>query len=521
MANKTKEELIKEIKLLQKRIAKLETADTERRKSEIITRNKHLELDTILDSSPMMIFYKDKENNFIRVNEALAKSAGLTKEDMEGKSLFDLYSKETAEQYWQDDKAVMYSGQSQLNRIEPMKTKEGDRWVQTDKIPYKNEKGEIIGIIGFTIDITEHKRIGDALNKSYERLNFTLQGAGLGSWDWNPQTGEVIYSNIWAEILEYRLDEVEPSVDFFKRQIHPEDLQAVLERLTGHIEGRIPVYESEHRLRTKSGRWLWVLDRGKVIESDKDGRPVRVTGIIADITARKHAVNSLIQSEKLASLGRLVSEIAHEINNPLMIISGHTQIILSSETISAEAKSILKIIMDQCQRAANIMHRVLKFSQPDKGETKEVEISQSIESVAGIIEKQFKMANVEIKRNYPKKPILVSIDNQLMQEVFMNLLSNAKDAMPDGGTITITVSLEGNFYRIDFKDTGCGISEEDKKKMYEPFFTTKEKGTGLGLAICYGTVKAHNGELVFESQLNKGTTATVLLPLGGAKEHSA
>ncbi|MCX5679533.1 MAG: ATP-binding protein [Candidatus Omnitrophica bacterium] len=260
----------------------------------------------------------------------------------------------------------------------------------------------------------------------------------------------------------------------------------------------------------------------------KEGnRPVQITAIpfqngkgewlvaevSTDITELKHSYNMLIQSEKMASLGRLVYEIAHEVNNPLMVVSGNAQIILMSRALNAEVKSALEIIMDQCQIATDIMHKVLKFAQPDKGEKINADIISTVEEVVGVIEKQFKLANIEIKRNYPNLPRLVSMNKQQMHEVFINLLNNAKEAMPNGGTITITVSSKGNFLIINLKDTGCGMSEEVMAKMFEPFFTTKESGTGLGLPICYGILKSHNGEIKFESQLNKGTTATILLPL--------
>ena len=109
----------------------------------------------------------------------------------------------------------------------------------------------------------------------------------------------------------------------------------------------------------------------------------------------------------------------------------------------------------------------------------------------------------------------MTVDEQQMHEVFMNLLNNALDAMPGGGTITISTYLKGDFLGIDFKDTGFGMPEEVRLKILQPFFTTKEKGTGLGLPVCSGIIKAHGGELKFQSEPNKGTTATILLPLGG------
>ncbi len=228
----------------------------------------------------------------------------------------------------------------------------------------------------------------------------------------------------------------------------------------------------------------------------------------------KASQNMLIQSEKLASLGRLISEIAHEVNNPLMIISGNAQLSLMSESINDEERNNLDIIIKECQRAKNVIRRVLRFSRPSRGELKEMDIRQSIESFICMLEKQFLLVeNVQILRQYMDKEAIVQADEQQIQEVFMNLLNNAKEAMPEGGIITVTTSSEGGYLRIDFKDTGQGMPDDVLRKIMEPFFTTKETGTGLGLAICYGIIKAHKGKLTFTSKLGQGTVATILLPL--------
>ncbi len=235
-----------------------------------------------------------------------------------------------------------------------------------------------------------------------------------------------------------------------------------------------------------------------------------------NIRELKRSQSMLIHSEKLASLGRLVSEIAHEVNNPLMIISGNAQLSLMSAATSDKEKKSAGKIVKECERAKEVIRRVLRFARPSKGEVKDVNIIQSIEAVACLLEKQYMLNNnVEIKRDYLTKDIYIPVDDLQLQEVFMNLLNNAKEAMPHGGVVTITTSLEGDFLKIDFKDTGEGMTEEVMHKIMEPFFTTKETGTGIGLAVCYGIIKVHGGEIKFESELGKGTTATILLPLAG------
>ncbi len=221
----------------------------------------------------------------------------------------------------------------------------------------------------------------------------------------------------------------------------------------------------------------------------------------------------LSQAAKLAALGKLVSDMAHEVNNPLMIISGSAQLCLMGQLPDEEIKNNLMIIVNECRKSKDIIHRLLKFSRPSRGLLKAKDINESVEGIVRIIEHQFSLAGFRIKRNYGQNLGPILIDEEQLQEVFMNLLNNAKDAMVGGGEITINTSCIDNFIKIDFCDAGCGMDEEALKHIFEPFFTTKEKGNGLGLPVCYGIIKAHQGELKFESEIGKGTTASIFLPL--------
>ncbi|MBN2121246.1 MAG: HAMP domain-containing protein [Candidatus Omnitrophica bacterium] len=227
----------------------------------------------------------------------------------------------------------------------------------------------------------------------------------------------------------------------------------------------------------------------------------------------KKTQSMLVQSEKLASLGKLVADMAHEVNNPLMIISGNAQLSLLDESINGEVKNNLNIIHEECNRAKSIIQRLLMFSRPSKGEQKALDVNKSIESVAKLLEHQFSLGNVKIDIQFAEGLPFVVADEKQFQEVIMNLVNNARDAMPQGGNIVINTSLEGEYVKIEIKDSGSGMDDKTLAKIFEPFFTTKEKGTGLGLAVCYGIIKACKGRIEFKSQPQKGTTAHIWLPI--------
>jgi len=229
----------------------------------------------------------------------------------------------------------------------------------------------------------------------------------------------------------------------------------------------------------------------------------------------KETKDMLVQSEKLALLGRLVSDMAHEVNNPLMIISGNAQLSLMEDLKNQpQLKESFEVIKEECVRAKNIIRRLLTFSKPSKGEFKEVDINEALDLVVKLVEHQYLLVDVKVRKNYTAVLPKVKIDEEQMYEVFMNLLKNSAESMPKGGTISVSTSKENDNIRIDFKDTGSGISEKNIKKIFDPFFTTKESGTGLGLSVCYGIINAHNGEMRYESKSGEGTNAIILLPIG-------
>ncbi len=270
---------------------------TERKQAEQALQQQRRELQMIIDSVPAMVFYKDTENRFIRTNRALENAMGLSKNELEGKSIFDLYPEEQADAYWRDDKEVMASGDAKHDIIESMTTHRGTRLVQTYKIPYLNEEGAVAGVIGFALDITERKQAEQALWQSEERLRLAQQVAKIGVFEWNVQTGV----NVWSPELEamYGLapGEFGRTQSAWEQLVHPEDRAAAVGLVNQTFETGEPV-EGEWRVVWRDGSVHWIAGRFQMLK-DAAGKPLRLSGVNLEITERKQAEKALRESNQM------------------------------------------------------------------------------------------------------------------------------------------------------------------------------------------------------------------------------
>jgi len=230
---------------------------------------------------------------------------------------------------------------------------------------------------------------------------------------------------------------------------------------------------------------------------------------IQDVTERK----KITEAQRLAQLGRLLSDMAHEVNNPLMIISGRAEFALIEGVEDEKIRDTLNIILEQCYLAKEIIQRLLKYSRIGKVKKEPVDMHKALGLIVDILQHHFRMSSIELEKDiHPSLPRVIGNEKQL-QEVFMNIIRNSADAMPDGGVIKVTARREKNFIKIDIEDTGEGMSEQILERIFEPFFTTKQKGTGLGLAVCHTIIQEHGGQLLYDSEVAKGTKASILLPI--------
>ena len=227
----------------------------------------------------------------------------------------------------------------------------------------------------------------------------------------------------------------------------------------------------------------------------------------------------LIQAAKLSALGQLAANITHEINTPLTSVLGYVSLLLNSIDEKDPKKSDLEIIQSEALRARNIISGLLNFVYQGEASLQELDIRELVKETLLLVYNRAKSQKVTIVEHYGKKPLPVEVDANQMKQVFINLINNAFDAMPQGGTLTITTLRDDDFLNIKFQDTGVGMPPETLSEIFDPFFTTKPKlrGTGLGLSLSLKIVKSFGGTIEVESKEGEGSTFSIEIPLKGRK----
>ena len=229
----------------------------------------------------------------------------------------------------------------------------------------------------------------------------------------------------------------------------------------------------------------------------------------------KNDRREIFRSAKLSSLGRLIAEVAHEVNNPLQAIIGRARLSLMEGKCDDDTKENLEIIIKECNRAKEVTHRLLMFSAPRKNTVRKTDLNNAVRAAVKILRHEYPRGDINILEKYSKKLPEILMDKHEICEVVINLLKNSFDAMPRGGKIKVTTRKDRGCARVDIEDNGVGIPEEDLEKLFDPFFSSKGDGKGVGLSVCYGIIKAHDGDLRYNSILGKGTLASMFLPITG------
>lgn len=475
-------------------------------------------LQTILDTIPVRVFWKDINLNYLGCNIHFAKDAGFNSvEEIIGKDDFQMGWRKNAKLYRADDKAVMQDNITKLNYEEPLIEDGEKNWIRTSKIPLKDSDGNIYGVMGAYENITDRKKIETDLIHTDELLRKAQEIAQLGHWELDVDTNIFTSYKQSCEIFGLEGKEgCEGSFEEFLDMTIPEDEKEQVSTLFKQaIKDKSPV-SIDHRVKSSN---RFVHEEAEVI-IDKKGKTTKLIGIVQDITERKRIEEELLKAHKLESLGILAGGIAHDFNNLLTAIIGNLFFLKGNNSDPDDIKHI-KTIEGASLRAQDLTKQLMTFSRggspiKDSVSIKELLIESANFALHG--------SKISYDHDIPDTTDHINADHGQISQVLNNLLINALQAMDDGGTIHVTANniaitrpsrlflKNGDYVKISISDTGAGISTDVQEKIFDPFFTTKEGGSGLGLASCYSIVKKHSGNITVDSTLGKGTTFNLYLP---------
>jgi PAS domain S-box-containing protein len=399
---------------------------------------------------------------------------------------------------------------------------DGDvRWIRAQGDVERDEHGEPFRLVGVVIDITASKLAQEALRETAADLVRAQQLGRVGTWAWYPRENRNTWSAEARRIYGINdRDAATEDPDLYFGIIHPDDRESMTRKAWLAFETAGTVV-SEHRILLPDGEVRWVRSQGDV-ECDEHGEPFRVAGVVIDVTDARRAEaeqreleSRLRQSQKLEALGQLAGGVAHDFNNLLTVIMGNAGLALQHADLGT--RTGLEEILAAGERATGLVRQLLIFSRQQPVEARPIDLNEVVSDSRKMLNRLIE-ATIDIRCELAEIPVPVVADRGALEQVLLNLALNARDAMPDGGCLTIrtdaVVEGDARFGFLSVEDTGVGMDELTLQRIFEPFYTTKElgKGTGLGLAMVYGFVDAAGGEIDADSELGAGSTFTIKLP---------
>lgn len=385
------------------------------------------------------------------------------------------------------------------------------------------EDGRVVSLAFLATNISKLQEARAALTASEAKLRFAISATGLGLWSWDPNNDVGEFDPGLAKIFGFDPARAPTSLAGIAQYIHPDDQARVRNAVLTALEsGTYP--DIEHRIVRGDGEIRWVFAKG-AIDRAPDGSPRRLVGGAFDITDRKRLEEQLLQAQKLESVGRLAGGVAHDFNNMLTVILACAEAAGDELPASSSVRPLLDTICQAAHKSAGLTRQLLSFARRQPLRPAVIDVA----AVIGGLEPLFRTVlgeQIELVLNLAATG-RVRTDQSQLEQTLLNLVTNARDAMPSGGRAEIAIAdvvleaqalpgaeaLSGAFLRIDVRDSGTGIAAEHVAHLFEPFFTTKgSRGTGLGLASSYGFAKQSGGHLWAENAPGSGAVFRLLLP---------
>jgi PAS domain S-box-containing protein len=516
-------------------IAALELAVpiTERKKAELKLIKSEERYRSLADSLPEIVFETDIEGKLTYVNQSAYKIMGYTKEDFnKGICAFDIIGKEDMEKAIEEFKKTIANESSTENKYTCIR-KDGSSFLGMVSSKPVVMEGRTIGIRGIVIDITRLKQVEEALRESENRLSAIVANAQIGIATLDVDKRFSTANEAFCKMLGYSEKELRKL--FLKDVTYSSDLKESAAKMGELENGVIPSFTLEKRYVKKDGTVI----NGKIMVSavpNQNGKPRLFMAELDDITKRKaletrvnkyskhlktmvelrtsqlkDANERLVKAERLAAIGELAGMVGHDLRNPLAAIKNASYYLKKREPVISEAltKEMLVILDKAIDHSDRIINDLLEYARDMHIELTDCSMSTLLEAAIGMIHVP---DTIQIL-NHVNQKTNIRVDVNKILRVFINLIKNSIDAMPDKGKLEITSRQTKNWVKIIFADTGIGIPDDILLKLFSPLVTTKAQGMGFGLAICKRVVEAHTGTIKVKTKLNKGTTFTVTLPI--------
>ncbi len=376
-------------------------------------------------------------------------------------------------------------------------------------------------------DVTERKQMISELQNVKQRLELAIDSGQLGIWDWDIENDSVVWNDRMLELYGMERDQLSGTGRDWQRHVHPDDRKRVMAAMAAALKGEGD-YEVDFRTLHPDGRTIEIKTDGIVIRN-AEGRAVRMIGMNRDVTERKQLEEQLRQAQKMEAIGTLAGGVAHDFNNILTAIVGYAHLMQTSMKPRDPMISDIQHILHCASRATQLTRSLLAFSRKQPMTVQLIELNETVLRFEQFLQRLIG-EDVDLRIETGRQPLTVMADKSQLEQILMNLATNARDAMPQGGVLTIQTAREeiaeefvwsrgfgrpGTYARLTVTDNGVGMDDTVRRRVFDPFFTTKEvgKGTGLGLAIVYGIVKQHQGYIDVSSSLCSGSSFHIYLPL--------
>ncbi len=508
-----------------------------------------------IDGTSAQVLVLNQDYNIVYVNKIFSLVSGYNSEEVVGKAIFNYFPKQIIVEEKVPFKKILFSGRSFKGEMQNKK-KDGTRcWERFSVTPIRNDQNQIHDYVIIKEDVTKQKKIEKDLFVSQERLELALSGANIGLWNIEIKSGKM-FTNRWDELLGYDENDSIITLKDYVNLMHPDDVATVLNVYHKHLEGAIDLFMAEHRLQTGNGAYKWILSRGKVLERNEQGEPLRAAGTLIDISERKEAENKLnrtlkeseqLNAELVISLKKneqinqdlviakqkaeesdklktaFLANLSHEIRTPMNGILGFADL-LKQENLSESAKAEYITIIEQSgERMLSIISDLVDISKIESNQVEIASVPINLNNLLDKIYNFFQLSatqkNIELKvdKGLEDSKSVILTDGLKLEQVLTNLINNALK-FTDAGHIHFCYKLKTDMLQFCVEDTGSGIPQGSENLIFERFRqidksnSTCLEGTGLGLSISKAFIELMGGEIWVESTVQKGSRFYFTLP---------